>query len=103
MYLAANAIVTGGAGNVTVYADSLNFAAAAISAAGSLTLAPYSNLGVSVGANVASTINYSNAFLTSGEVSAASYIFGSATTPAPGRPIPATLPSTPTMISATTP
>lgn len=72
---AANALTTTGTGDIIVYADALNLSIAnAFNSIGILTLAPYTNIGMSVGTNVVSTFNVDNTTL--GYINGASYVFG---------------------------
>ena len=74
----SNSLVTTGTGNITVYTDSISFTVAnSINSAGVLTLATYTNIGMSIGSNVASTFNISNTAL--GYINGASYVFGATT------------------------
>ena len=74
----SNSLITTGTGNITVYTDSIYFTVAnSINSAGILTLATYTNIGMSIGSNVASTFNINNSVL--GLINGASYVFGATT------------------------
>lgn len=75
----SNAIMTS-SGNITIYSDNYSVGAStAISAAGTLAMAAYSNIGVSVGGGVGGTANIDNTSL--GNVAAGTgYVFGSLVT-----------------------
>lgn len=73
---ASNSVVTTGTGNLTVYADTLSLSIAnVINSAGVLTMAPYSNGTMGVGASSGYTLNLDNTTL--GYLNGASYVFGS--------------------------
>lgn len=66
---------TTGGGNITVYTDSILLGAAnSFNASGVLTLAPYTNVGMSLGTNVGGAFNIDDASLTN--MNAGSYVFG---------------------------
>lgn len=75
----SNAIVTT-SGNITIYADSYSVSGAGnrVISGGILTLAAYSNKGLSIGTNVATTANVDETTLLN--FTGASYVFGSTTT-----------------------